>query len=60
MKTGVIVFLFARITVSELNVSPIQTLFDHESVFGYIVKGLLGDRHLDDIVTSLRKPIRQL
>jgi hypothetical protein len=45
MKTGTIVFLPARITVSELDVSisPIQTLFDHGPVFDYIVKGLLGD-----------------
>lgn len=40
VKIGRTVFLFARITVSELDVSvsPIQTLFDHESVFGYIVE----------------------
>jgi hypothetical protein len=45
MKTGTTVSLLTRITVSELDVSvsPIQTLFDHELVFGYIVKGLLGD-----------------
>jgi hypothetical protein len=49
MKTGTIVFLPAIITVSELDVSvsPIQTLFDREPVFGYIVKGLLGDWHRD-------------